>query len=249
MGTLPFALYFFGNFIFMIIFFMIKQINGGPGFDAEEAGAQSFLAINCVYNLLALIVIYQVLRKRKDKRLHMRISGSRKAALSLLGAFLYSLGFSMLAPVLGVGQADDIAVSMNYFNALSSRSGTALKFLLLIILQPFVEELLMRKFLHDRLKNSFSNRAAIIVAGFIFGLMHLAYPVIALFAVGMGIILGLIYEKNRSLLMAIIAHSLGNMADYIAPEIGSNRLLAGALILISLVPLYFLTKETAERRI
>lgn len=77
----------------------------------------------------------------------------------------------------------------------------------------FVEELLFRGILQPVLEERIGSLPGLLVASAIFGLMHSAYAVPAevLFAGGIGLVFGLIYDYTDSLLLITVMHGTLNV--------------------------------------
>ena len=88
--------------------------------------------------------------------------------------------------------------------------GMALPFLLFISLAPgFSEELLFRGYMQRRLLERWNASAAILVTSLIFALFHIT-PHAVVFALPVGIWLGLMAWKSRSVWPGIVCHALIN---------------------------------------
>lgn len=77
----------------------------------------------------------------------------------------------------------------------------------------FVEELLFRGVLQEALEDRIGERAGLLLASFLFGMMHSAYssgPEI-FFAAAIGLLFGLIYNQTRSLGIITISHGALNV--------------------------------------
>jgi hypothetical protein len=77
----------------------------------------------------------------------------------------------------------------------------------------FVEELLFRGILQETLKARVGFVGGLLVASFLFGMMHSAYatPLELLFAGVIGLVFGLVYEWTGSLLVITVAHGVLNV--------------------------------------
>ncbi|WP_291579730.1 CPBP family intramembrane glutamic endopeptidase [Clostridium sp. UBA6640] len=82
------------------------------------------------------------------------------------------------------------------------------------IIAPVIEEILMRGFILDGLKDTYGVRVALIVSAILFALLHFNM-VQTLSAFVCGLILGLLYLKTKSILCCIIAHCGYNVISYI----------------------------------
>ncbi len=90
------------------------------------------------------------------------------------------------------------------------------------ILAPIFEEIIFRGFLLPSLTKYLPTSGAIIVTALIFSLAHLSLSE-AIPLATLGIILGIVYTRSRSLLASITLHSLWNSGTLISLYIlGSN---------------------------
>lgn len=79
----------------------------------------------------------------------------------------------------------------------------------IIILAPIIEELMLRGILFSRLRHEISFTAANVIQAAVFGLYH--WDIIqGIYAFGIGLLLGFVYERTRILLAPIIVHVIIN---------------------------------------
>ena len=79
----------------------------------------------------------------------------------------------------------------------------------IVLLAPFAEELLFRGFLYPPLEARFGRRAAVLLTGLVFAILHLnPYDFLGLFALGVGF--AYTYSRTRSLGACIVFHALNN---------------------------------------
>lgn len=96
-----------------------------------------------------------------------------------------------------------------------------------VILAPIVEELMLRGILFGRLRYGISFTAANGIQAIVFGLYH--WDVIqGIYAFGIGLLLGFVYERSRSLLAPILVHVF----------INGSGLLMQSLSLGKYIPIY-----------
>lgn len=79
----------------------------------------------------------------------------------------------------------------------------------LIIIAPIFEEILMRGIILEGFLNKYKTPTAVIASSLIFGLLHLNIPQF-INATLLGLLLGIIYYKTKSLILCIVAHALNN---------------------------------------
>lgn len=85
---------------------------------------------------------------------------------------------------------------------------------LIVLAAPVYEELLFRGLFVFGFSKNYGNKHAVLISGVIFGLMHLdptaLDPLHIFYTTGLGIFLGLLYVKTRSLWPNIIGHAFNN---------------------------------------
>ncbi len=77
------------------------------------------------------------------------------------------------------------------------------------IIAPIIEEIIFRGFLQSALKNYFGERYAILTSAFLFAAVHMdMFVFLQIFILGM--LLGYLYEKTKTLAASVIVHILHN---------------------------------------
>ena len=84
-----------------------------------------------------------------------------------------------------------------------------LSFILIVILPPILEELLFRGVILDGLLKNMSSRLAILISSALFGVIHMN-PLQFVTAFILGLLIGWVYQKTRSLLACMIMHATTN---------------------------------------
>jgi membrane protease YdiL (CAAX protease family) len=83
-----------------------------------------------------------------------------------------------------------------------------------VIAAPVLEEMLFRGLIFETCRERFGNMWAVLISALLFGLIHIV-PVQMVNAFVVGVILGYIYLKTRSLLSVIILHATNNVIAYL----------------------------------
>ena len=100
---------------------------------------------------------------------------------------------------------------------------------LIVVFQPIGEEIFFRGFLLDKFDNFFQGKTkksslltdykipAVLVTSFLFGIAHLSYGKLPIFVItfALGIVLGFVVVKTKSLYSSIVAHMLINISALI----------------------------------
>jgi uncharacterized protein len=131
------------------------------------------------------------------------------ASLALL--VLVALAFyltELLAPQVDLDQAQeiDLAKPTNLFE-------TGLSFVALVLIAPFVEEIIFRGFMFPAFAKRFGVAVGVIVTSGLFGLVHMQANVGIVTAI-MGVLLCWLYLRTHSLWPAILFHSLKNLIAF-----------------------------------
>lgn len=87
------------------------------------------------------------------------------------------------------------------------------------VVTPILEEMLYRGLVYNRLKRSGRTGMAIVISGFIFGLIHFNL-VQFLYAGLIGIFLAVVYETEGTLLVPVLAHAAANAVAVARVETG-----------------------------
>lgn len=120
------------------------------------------------------------------------------------------------------------------------------------VVTPILEEMLYRGLVYNRLKRSGRTGMAIVISGFIFGLIHFNL-VQFLYAGLIGIFLAVVYETEGTLLVPVLAHAAANAVAVARVETGflqgfteENQFfvpISLCLLAISIIIAAYLTKD------
>lgn len=103
---------------------------------------------------------------------------------------------------------------INSFMTDMTRAGLSSVFLLLIV-APLTEEILFRGIILKGLASRYSPMKAIIISSLLFSVLHLnPYQLFPAFVIGL--LLGFLYLKVKSVLLCVLAHSLSNLQVVVA---------------------------------
>ncbi|HAT4276091.1 TPA: CPBP family intramembrane metalloprotease [Clostridium perfringens] len=114
-------------------------------------------------------------------------------------------------------------------------------FLSVILFGPIVEELLFRGLIFNEINKIKGGATPIILSGFLFGLFH-REPVQVVYSFILGIILGFVYSKTRSLPLVIFMHMLNNLVATLPPPLAKHEILqfVNGFQIISIIPMAYL---------
>jgi membrane protease YdiL (CAAX protease family) len=92
-------------------------------------------------------------------------------------------------------------------------------FIRICLFAPIAEEILMRGYILNGLKNKYGAAVAVIISALLFAVLHFNF-VQTLSAVICGLVLGLLYSKTNSISCCILAHALYNAISFFTIVIG-----------------------------
>lgn len=203
--------------IVQMIFSMAAMANGITDNALIMEWLMDWLLVETIIsNLLFVLVAVLICKIRKVKiREEWKITknGVKSYIMPCLIAFTYAMFYNLITYDATTNATTAIHISSNYFG----NFGIPVLALALLVSAPITEEIMCRGIMMNTLKRSFSAKTAIIVSSAIFGVIHIMAGGIGL-AIGamvMGLVLAIIYEKTNSLRIAIGAHAVANLPDFI----------------------------------
>jgi len=127
----------------------------------------------------------------------------------MLGMMLISEFFVSLIPTTGPVFGD---IYRSFESQMSNLATDNISMIItVVIFAPILEEIVFRGILQKSLvKKGLKPSYAILISSFIFGAVH-GYPWQLVGAFLLGIVLGTVYEKTKSLLMPILLHAFNNL--------------------------------------
>lgn len=136
------------------------------------------------------------------------------------------MAFSLLTMNDSFENANIIQTTVEHYSGLIPYLGTILYVIALLIVAPVTEEFIYRGLIITELQKKYNNVTAVIISALLFGISHIMAGGVILLAGSLivGIILGIIFVKTKSLLPVIIAHVFANLPDFILsllPEISN----------------------------
>lgn len=166
-----------------------------------------------LFSGVALALIWKRIRAPRSQRL--RALGMRTQKLGRLiveGVAGYGVLIVILV-TLGLGSAPGWLAAVqsgeNLVMATTNPTARLVLFLLICVIAPVLEELIFRGFVYAGLRRRMPLVGGVVASAMLFALMHNSLQ--ALLPIGLiGVVLAVLYERNRSVLPSIICHALNN---------------------------------------
>lgn len=168
--------------------------------------------------LVGAPICARIMRKLPAQELYRKnIGAGHWFILFFMSVFLMVCG-SVLGKIISavISNATGLYTDTGLDSMISS-SNIFLVILIVVIIGPFVEEMLFRKILIDRLI-VFGDKAAILVSAIMFGLFHGNFEQL-FYAVGVGFILGYIYVRTGKFRYNFLMHMMINFIGGILPTL------------------------------
>ena len=216
-----FAAYLVPQFLVGAVIAVVVMATGATAsdlFNDDDPNHLLNFGISLSVSLLGAWIVYEFMRRRKGKLLHL---GLIKAKLmdSLLSVPVYIFGYlpaiviafemvSVLLPSINLDQDQQVGFEG------AQGSGQVLAFFTLVILAPLFEELLFRGLIFKTLATQWSFWKGAIVTSVLFGLVHgqlnvaIDTFILSLFACAL-------VWHTKSIVPAILLHSIKNLVAYI----------------------------------
>jgi len=254
------VIYIFIYIIFYVMKLVIENINTAFDFKPDEITRQILAPENILIPLLisvavTFLILYLILKKEwaYDKL----FSFGKLRASSVVMCVLFGIAFSFfidgaltlffgILPIKIPEQPIDDLIGGNLI----------LELLSVGILGPFLEEVIFRGIVQKRLTQMMDITAAIILQGFIFGLIH--FNILqSSYAAVIGLALGLIYYWTESIWPAVAVHIIFNTTSVVMSYIIGDGVELNLMyyivitfisLVISLLILYILYKKRTVKK-
>ncbi|WP_010238089.1 CPBP family intramembrane glutamic endopeptidase [Clostridium arbusti] len=207
-------LYLIIYYAFQILFFAIVGINAiFKGFSSNNE-MQEYVYKNTGYILiismiLSLIIYFFMLRK-KQKNIFQMCNFRNIGVKNVLFILVICVSFSALLSGV-VEYVIKFFPSYNETSKMINMSMTSiLGILAVLIFAPIFEEILFRGMILSEIRNNINIIAAVIIQGILFGLYHMD-KFQSIYTAILGILLGLLCVKTKSVVGSIIAHITFNI--------------------------------------
>lgn len=241
---------------FLIGLFTIHLISGGIVIgilslfnkNINELDQYKFL-ITFIINLITLILLILIYSISRNKIYYKDIF--RKISLQdITYIILFGIGLSIVFNI-ALSKLIEILSSLipNYLSSYYSQiqiqsnivDNSFLQLILAIIIVPIFEEILFRYIIFEHLKKNYNIVLSIIVQALIFGLAH-GHSIQIISAFILGILLGLIYIRYKSIVASIVLHmTINSMALIIINTglISSSYIVHIISIIVAIICLIF----------
>jgi len=248
------ALHVVLQFATMVLFFLICVF--GKGITEQELLSDwvtnsTFLMTITASALFVVVALLSYRAKKVSAKEEWKVLKSKPKSyvMPCFIAITYSLFYALITYNAVASSNSLMQASIKFYDAF----GIPIMVLALLIAAPISEEILYRGIVMNILKKSFSARSAVLISSILFGVMHLSAGGfhLAVGAVAMGFVLAVIYEKTGSLCVAVLAHAIANLPDFLlsgSPVVSDTVRIALAILflIISLVSLVLWWKKTAK---
>jgi CAAX amino terminal protease family. len=211
---MTFAAYFAVSLIYSIIEVIFILLTGIEKIDPQVDYCLMVLAV-----MVSNIVLYVLYKKYLSNRTRKQVDLKEVFSGKNIGIYLgISIGCQMfVSGVLTLISPFFQALFAQYEATISSIfiSDTIIAGVYVVILAPVVEELMIRGILLNRLRYALPFYAANLIQAAVFGIYH-GNVIQGLYAFGIGLILGYIYEKTGTLWASVFVHMLINGSGFLA---------------------------------
>lgn len=186
----------------------------------QAFGNNNVLSITIISGILISVTFFLFFKWRKadiKKEWKLNKFSTNNFVLAILITFSYSLVYAMITYDTVFENSQIIHNSVDFYSDLYPGLGLVLMAVNLLVIAPVSEEVVLRGIVFTRVEKTTNAFWPVIVSSFLFGLMHLMAggAVLVIGAVLMGLILGVIFAKTKSLWVCIIAHVAANLPDFI----------------------------------
>ncbi len=194
-----------------------------PRHPKDIAANQLLLAQLVTYAPLGIFLVFALPRVAHVSlpALGLRKPTARELAIGAAGTVVMWLLVSVVGgTIAALSHRHDTETAVALLQQMKSPAERLLFFAIACILAPMIEELAFRVFLYNALTRYVSVPAAIVVSGFIFGVVHSAsltqlLTVSLPLAVG-GMVLAYVYARTRSYWASVTTHALFNSISVVA---------------------------------
>lgn len=200
------GIFFISNVVGTLLGSLIRTTTGA---DPEFA---SFVTYLITFALTIAFAVWQRARQGALKPILRFSMKSTNVGMVLWGVVLVIVTSIVLEPLLQLFPAEGIEILYDSIGI----GGWAL--ITSVIMAPILEEILFRGIIQQSLTEQFGGWKSVLAASAVFAIVHLI-PQQIINAFFVGIILGYIYIKTKSLIPVILIHALNNALAFIQMKI------------------------------
>lgn len=182
-----------------------------------------------ICNFVLVILVLRCVRKKGAEKLKFKGSLNIKLLISTIFIFLaYRIVSASSLDIL----ISKLPISDSLVQAFNSMTeNTYLGFISIVLVAAIAEEIIMRGIILEGLLQKYNPWIAIIVSALIFGIWHMNLPQFVN-AFVLGIILGIVYFKTRSLILTMVGHACNNIIVFVNIPVNIGLLAAGIILFI-----------------
>ena len=167
-----------------------------------------------IYYLVAVGITFWIvyaIRKRKTDATSFNLKVENKRIIPFVIIAAIALLFGIISPISDLIPMPEVIKKA--FANLATQDGF-FSFLYMVIAAPIFEELIFRGIMLDGLLKRYSPIKAILISSFLFGLVHLN-PWQFIAGLFLGMFMGWVYYKTKSLSFTIIIHASVNLTGFL----------------------------------
>lgn len=234
------------------VLFVIKYKNPDDAYGAYLKSANMLSFISGIVIIFFLVIFFASQKKRIAKALYLGRPSVFTVLLCFFIGFILNFATTYIMSFLPEKLLD------SYGEAASNlTNGSTLWYILAaVIMAPILEELIFRAMMVSRFSTATGNTLAVVLASAVFGAVH-GHIVWSSYAFIIGLLLGLIFVRSRSVAVSIAAHLGFNLVSLLpdtdglsekAAQIYNNSISACYLISVplSVVLIIFFIRKTKD---
>jgi CAAX protease family protein len=172
-------------------------------------------ASTLLFEILAMgipfLIVNRIQKKKADQR-SFELTIKNKRIIPFIIVAGIALLFGVVEPTTSLIPMPE-SIKTEFIKAVSHTG--VLTFIYMVIVAPILEELIFRGIILDGLLKKYSPIMSILISSILFGIVHLS-PWSFVTGLIMGIFMGWVYYKSKSLLATIIIHASANFSAYLS---------------------------------
>jgi len=157
-------------------------------------------------------LIVNRIRKKKTAQKSFNLTIKNKRIVPFIIVVGAALLLGIVAPITSLIPMPE-SIKIEFIKA-ASQTGI-LTFIYMVIAAPILEELIFRGIILDGLLKKHSPILSILISSVLFGIVHLS-PWSFVTGLIMGVFMGWVYYKSKSLLATVIIHASANLSGYLS---------------------------------